>query len=94
LIEPRGFRSHPRSTRTAWLLKKEAIAEYIARSCLVRILGSEPLLGHFSNTAALGKFWALPPEDRQKIWGVPVNVTDAPQHFDPRYISDGELGAP
>jgi hypothetical protein len=36
---------------------------------------------------------ALKPDDRQAIWGAPVNPLDALADFDPKYIHDGNLGA-
>jgi hypothetical protein len=75
------------------LLKKEALAEYAARTALARIIGDQKLWAHFANTPALGTFWALPQSDRRQIWGDPVNLLDAIADFDPKYIHDGHLGA-
>jgi hypothetical protein len=32
--------------------------------------------------------------ERRKLWGNIINPNDAIADFDPRYISDGQLGAP
>jgi hypothetical protein len=75
-------------------VKKEAVAEHIARTALARILGDGSLWPHFANTPALGRFWALPDADRPKIWGDPADPMAAIVDFDPKYIHDGLLGAP
>jgi hypothetical protein len=75
------------------LIQKEAMAAYIARNALGHIVRNPNLWPHFGNTAALAPFWALDPGDRQKLWGAPpVNPADALADFDPKYISDGDLG--
>ena len=74
------------------LARKEAIAEYIARSALVRIIDTNSLWPHFGNTPVLEKFWALAHAERTKIWGDPVDPLAAVADFDPQYINDGMLG--
>jgi hypothetical protein len=76
------------------LLKKEAIAEHIARTTLARIIGDGNLWAYFANTSSLASFWALPDLDRRRIWGDPINPTDGLADFDPQYIHDGLLGGP
>jgi hypothetical protein len=76
------------------LLRKEVVAEHIARTTLSRITGNDAILQHFANSTALGAFWALTPEERRGIWGDPINPDDALAGYDPRYISDGQLGGP
>jgi len=76
------------------LVRNEAIAEYIARKALVRVVGNNALWPHFGNTRALGKFWALSPTERRSIWGGAISPLDAIVDFDPQYISDGLLGGP
>jgi hypothetical protein len=76
------------------LLRKEVVAERIARTTLARITGNDAILQHFANSAALGAFWALTPQERPGIWGDPINTDDALAGHDPRYISDGQLGGP
>jgi hypothetical protein len=76
------------------LARKEAIAEYIAREALARVIGNDALWPHFGNTPALEKFWALMPTERKNIWGDPIDPLAAVADFDPQYIHDGLLGAP
>jgi hypothetical protein len=76
------------------LAKKEAIAEYIARTALARVIGDAALWPHFGNTPALEKFWALTPAERKKVWGDPIDPLTAIADFDPQYIHDGLLGGP
>ena len=93
LHENRYLESFDRATRLD-LLKKEAIAEYIARTVLARILCHNALWPHFANTSALAKFWALTAIERGQIWGDPIDPMHAIAEFDPKYIHDGLLGAP
>ena len=76
------------------LVKKLEMMEYIARSALVRILLDSNLWPHFANTTALQAFWALDESERRKLWGDFIDPNDALADFDPRYISDGQLGGP
>jgi len=73
------------------LLRKEAIAEHIARTALVRIIGDELMWKYFANTGALARFWKMESEERRRLWGAPINVFDALVDFDPKYIHDGLL---
>jgi hypothetical protein len=92
LHENQYLESFDRETRLD-LVKKEAIAEHIARSALARIVEDSNLWPHFANTSALGKFWALGAAERRQIWGEPIDPADALADFDPRYIHNGHLGA-
>jgi hypothetical protein len=93
LRENRYLESFDRETRLD-LVKKEAIAERIAQTALARIVGDSNLWPHFANTSSLGNFWALPADERQRIWGDPIDPLGALADFDARYIHDGNLGAP
>lgn len=90
--ENRYLGSFDRETRLD-LVKKEAIAEHIARNAIARIVGDRNLWPHFGKTPALGKFWALGAVERRQIWGDPIDPAGAIVDFDPGYISDGHLGA-
>jgi hypothetical protein len=92
LHESRYLQSFDRETRLD-LVRKEAIVEYIARTAIGRIIGDNSLWPHFSNTAALDRFWALPAAERTKIWGAPTDPLAAIADFDPQFIDDGMLGA-
>jgi hypothetical protein len=76
------------------LVKKLEMMEYIARSALVRVLLDRNLWQHFANTPALKAFWALDEGQRRALWGTTVNPHDALADFDPRYISNAQLGGP
>jgi hypothetical protein len=91
LHENRYLETFDRAVRLD-LVKKEAIAEHIARCALARIIGDSSLWPHFVNTAALEAFWRLPDADRRTLWGVPTDPADALLGFDVKFISDGELG--
>jgi hypothetical protein len=55
-----------------------------ARTTLSRVIGNASLWPHFANRAGLEKFWALKPDQRQKIWGVPLDPRAALLDFDPK----------
>lgn len=76
------------------LLRKASIAEHVARTAIARVIGNSALWPHFANTTALAAFWGLPADDRQRLWGVPIDPMDAVSGFDPKYIHDGLLGGP
>ena len=74
------------------LVKKDAIVEYIARTALARIISRDSLWPRFGNTAALKKFWASSPEERQEVWGDPIDPMVSVVDFDPQYLHDELLG--
>jgi hypothetical protein len=74
------------------LLQKEAIAEYMARTSLSRIIDNPALWPCFSNTASLERFWAMSSQERQASWGEPQDINDALEGYEPKYISDAMLG--
>ncbi len=75
------------------LVEKEAIADHIARHVLSHIIGNESLWEHFGNADGLGKFWKLPSEQKERMWGPAViRPEDALRGYCPSEISDGALG--
>jgi hypothetical protein len=58
------------------LVKKVGIVEYVARTCIVRVLKNPALHPHFSTTAALEAFWQMSLTDRQTLWGGVVDPMD------------------
>jgi hypothetical protein len=92
LHEHKYLETFDRETRLD-LLQKEAIAEYIARNCLAHIIESPVLWPHFGSTTMLGPFWKLDSAERQRLWGAShLSPADALEGYNPRYISDGDLG--
>ena len=74
------------------LLKKDAIAEHIARASISRIIENPALWPHFANTASLGAFWSQSDTERRKLWGGPIDAMAALADYDPKYIHNGMLG--
>lgn len=93
LHENKHLEGFNRATRLE-LVKKLEMMEYIVRSALVRIVLEPKLWPHFANTTALQAFWALDDQQKRALWGSTINPTDALADFDPRYISDAQLGGP
>ena len=57
-------------------------------------MGDDTLSPHFANESALENFWGLEADERKGIWGDPIDPLDAIADFDPKHISDRQLGAP
>jgi hypothetical protein len=76
------------------LTRKEAMIEHIARTALARIIGEVKVWPYFANTPSLARFWGLTRNEQRAVWGQPIDPLDALADFDPKFISDGELGAP
>ena len=74
------------------LLTKEAIAEHIARTSLLKLLLDRSLLAHFTNSNVLAAFWKKPFVELRGIWGDPIDPLTALADFEPKYITDGALG--
>lgn len=74
------------------LVKKEAVAEYIARTCVVRIIETPALWPYFANTRSLNDFWKLDSSQRQALWGTLIDPHEPLIHFDPAKLSDAMLG--
>jgi hypothetical protein len=75
------------------LVKIEAIAEWIARSCLSRILQKPSLMEHFGNVESIKQFWGMPPRDQRQIWGDCIDPCAPVRAFNFAHVSDEELGA-
>lgn len=75
------------------ILRKEAVIEHIARTCLARIIAKPSLWDHFGNTSALSAFWSLAADEQQKVWGAPIDALAPLADFKPEHISNSELGA-
>lgn len=74
------------------LLKKVTVVEHIARTSIAHVIRTSALWPYFANATALTSFWALPVDDRQRLWGPPIDPMDALTGFDPHYIHNGLLG--
>ncbi len=92
LHEDRYLKQFDRQTRIR-LAELEAVSEWIARTCLTRILLKPVLRGYFSNVDGLNQFWTKPEEERRAIWGEPVDPRAMLDGFDLERIRDEELGA-
>jgi hypothetical protein len=65
------------------LIKKQAIAEHIARSALAHVMATSHLWPHFGSSGPLGEFWKLSAYERQSLWAAPkTNPNDALDAFD------------
>jgi hypothetical protein len=83
------MRDRPTRIRLAEL---EAVSEWIARSCLERILLDPALLEYFGSVEALERFWVKPEVERREIWGPPVDPHAQLRGFKFEFVADGELG--
>ena len=92
LHEDRYLSQFDRETRIR-LAKLEAESEWIARSCLVRILLDPDLIAHFGSEEALNRFWSQSPGERVAIWGGPIDPLAALKGFNFDHVRNEELGA-
>lgn len=92
LHENRHLETYDRVRRIR-LGELEAIAEWIARSCLRRIILEPSLTPHFGSEHALHDFWAFDPAAQRALWGPPIDPTQPLKGFDFDHVSDAELGA-
>ena len=92
LHENRYLEAFDRETRLD-LVKKEALAEGIARRAIMHILSNPSLWPHFANTTALARFWALDETERRRLWGTTFDMMEPVSGLEPAYIHDGLLGA-
>ncbi|MGI8567839.1 MAG: hypothetical protein ACR2KT_01475 [Methylocella sp.] len=93
LHENKYLEVYNRKTRLD-LVKKVGIAEYITRTCIVRILENPALHQHFSTTASLETFWNQSPPGREKLWGAAVNPMDGIAGIKDDDFTDSDLGGP
>ena len=52
-------------------------AEIIASAAYLKILSSPELLRHFATEQTIRRFWALGSGDRERLWGIPLNIRNA-----------------
>lgn len=74
------------------LMRKAGIVEYVARSCLVRIVESAALGSHFSSTSSLEDFWKRSEDDRAALWGKPIDPMEGNIGLVESRFTDAELG--
>lgn len=87
--------AHDRAARIR-LLELDAIAEWIARSTLERILTSRKLWCEFKTKSAIATFWEREgdsfKQERQSLWGDTINPDMAILDLNFALLTDEELG--
>lgn len=74
------------------IARKEAVAEFIARTCLTTILLDPELRKHFANVDALRAFWQLDRPKQAALWGLPVDPFSPLTGFSFDHVTDHDLG--
>ena len=92
LNENRHLEKFDRKTRIA-LAEFEAVSEWVARSCLERILLDPALIGHFGSVTSLSNFWKMDTAKRKMIWGNSIDPKAPLANFNFDHVSDAVLGA-
>ena len=92
LHENKHLEVFDRATRIE-LAQLEAVAEWVARECLGRILLDPKLITHFGSVANLTRFWAMDRAQQCGIWGDPIDPLEPLRNFEFKYVSDAALGA-
>jgi hypothetical protein len=72
---------------------KEAVAEWVCRSCLERIILNPELVTAFGSMSALTEFWGGSQRERVIKWGQPFDPLAPIKDFNTDWVSDAELGA-
>jgi hypothetical protein len=78
--------------RPLLVFRRAAMAQELARRCISRFLMTEDVWPYYTTRDRLEAFWALPPADRQKLWGQPFDLDAINKKFDPTEFTDEELG--
>ena len=91
LHEYKHLEARDRLTRIR-LAELEAIVEFVARSCLARIIVDPLLAGYFGGVADLAEFWGKHKDERRAIWGDPIDPLAVLSGFSFDHVSDMELG--
>ncbi|MGE0062083.1 MAG: hypothetical protein AB7T86_08390, partial [Xanthobacteraceae bacterium] len=76
----------------AQIYKWAHIAEHVARCCLTKIAISDTLRHVYESDDTLRSFWLKDLNERQAIWGEPINPLEAISSFEIRNLSNAELG--
>lgn len=58
-------------------------SQALARYCLRRIFGDGTLRQHFQDDQTLNAFWALPPNERERLWGDRLDLDAVRDEFNP-----------
>jgi hypothetical protein len=82
----------PERDRRLLVMRRAAMVQELARQCISRFLVTEDVWPHYAARDRLEAFWALPPADRQKLWGQPFDLDAIDKKFDPIEFTDEELG--
>ena len=82
----------PERDRRLLVMRRAAMVQELARQCISRFLVTEDVWPHYAARDRLEAFWALPPDDRQKLWGQPFDLDAIDKKFDPIEFTDEELG--
>jgi len=73
------------------LLKRAYLSESIARYCIINFCTNPKLWNHFKDETSIGLFWKRPLQERRKIWGNEIKVSDIIQRYRPENLKDNEL---
>lgn len=69
------------------LLRRAYEAEAIARYCIHRLFSRSQLWPYFRDDAELKRFWTLDDNDKQTLWGDPLDFGSVSQRYDNRWAS-------
>ncbi len=74
------------------VMRRAALVQELSRQCISHFLTTENMWPHFASPDRLASFWALPPPDRQNLWGPPFDLNAIDKKFDASAFSDEMLG--
>jgi hypothetical protein len=66
------------SKRKKHVRQRARQAELLAGQSYIRLLSNRQLLERFCSDVSIDGFWNLPDNERQKLWGSPINISKLP----------------
>lgn len=78
--------------RRVILLVRSVQAEVLARYCIQRLLDEPTLRTYFETDTAIKEFWKKSQDEKNKLWGEPLDFTTASQMIRPDLILDEDIG--
>jgi hypothetical protein len=79
-------------TRRLRIMRRALEVEAVARHCLQRVLLNAELRGRFLTDDDIEAFWDAARDDRQGMWGEPLDLGQVEDSFEERFIDGHHLG--
>lgn len=74
------------------IMRRAMEVEAVARHCLQKILLNAGLRGRFRTDGDIEAFWDEARDNRQDMWGEPLDLGQVEDSFEERFVDDHDLG--